>query len=105
MVFGNRPLPRVVTIAAIAVAIGLLPLPYGYYMLLRVFLCVLSIYFLSSVRGVRDGEKWVLVGWAVLYNPIVPVELGSKPLWSLINIGTVGWFWMLDRRGRGTFRR
>jgi len=32
----------------------------------------------------------------------LPVELGSKPLWSLINIGTAGWFWMLDRRA--TFR-
>lgn len=104
MVFAHRPLPRVVTIAAVAVAIGLLPLPYGYYMLLRLFLCVLSIYFLSSVPGVRDGEKWVLVGVAVLNNPIVPVELGSKPLWSLINIGTVGWFWFLDGRGRRAFR-
>jgi hypothetical protein len=102
--FRNRPLPGVVTIAAIAVAIGLLPLPYGYYVLLRLFLCVLCIYFLSSVRGVRDREKWVLVGLAVLYNPIVPVELGSKLLWSIINIGTVGWFWMLDRRATGTFR-
>jgi hypothetical protein len=96
--FGNRPMPGVVTIAAIAVAIGLLPLPYGYYMLMRLFLCVLCIYFISSVRAVRDGEKWVLVGLAVLYNPIAPVELGSKPLWSIINIGTVAWFWMLDKR-------
>ena len=97
-------MPGVVTIAAIAVAIGLLPLPYGYYMLLRLFLCVLSIYFLSSVRGVRDGEKWVLVGLALLYNPIAPVELGSKPLWSLVNVGTVGWFWMLNRRATGSLR-
>jgi hypothetical protein len=96
--FGNRRPPGVITIAAIAVAIGLLPLPYAYYMLLRVFLCVLSIYFISSVRGVRDREKWVLVGLAVLFNPIAPVELGSKPVWSIINIGTVLWFWMLDRR-------
>jgi hypothetical protein len=36
----------------------------------------------------------------VLHNPIAPVELGSKPLWSIINIGTVLWFWMLDRRAR-----
>jgi len=100
--FRNRPLPRVVTIAATAVAIGLLPLPYGYYMLLRLFLCMLCVYFLSSVRGVRDREKWVLVGLAVLYNPIAPVELGGKPLWSIIDIATVGWFWMLDRRA--TFR-
>ena len=69
--FGNRRVPGVVTIAAIAVAIGLLPLPYGYYMLLRLFLCV---------------------------------ELGSKPLWSIINIATVGWFWMLHRRAAGSFR-
>ena len=96
--FRNRPWPGVITIAAIAVAIGLLPLPYAYYMLLRVFLCVLSIYFISSVRGVRDGEKWVLVGLAVLFNPIAPVELGSKPVWSIINIGAVLWFWRLDRR-------
>jgi hypothetical protein len=84
---GNRRAPGVVTIAAVAVAIGLLPLPYGYYMLLRLFLCVLCNYFLASVRGVRDGEKWVLVGLAVLYSPIVPVELGSKPLWSIITSG------------------
>jgi hypothetical protein len=102
--FRNRPRPGVITIAAIAVAIGLLPLPYAYYMLLRVFLCVLSIYFISSVRGVRDGEKWVLVGLAVFFNPIAPVELGSKPVWSIITIGTVLWFWRLDRRATGTFR-
>ena len=91
-------MPGVVTIAAIAIAIGLLPLPYGYYMVLRLFLCVVCIYFVSSVPGVRDGERWVLIGLALLYNPIAPVELGSKPLWSIINIGTVVWLWMLDRR-------
>lgn len=91
-------------IAGVAVAIGLLPLPYGYYMLLRLFLCVLCIYFLSTVSGVRDGEKWVLVGLAVLHNPIVPVELGSKQLWSVINIGTVIWFWVLNRRAGASYR-
>jgi hypothetical protein len=40
----QRP-PGVVAIAAIAVAIGLLPMPYGYYMLLRLFLCGVSLYF------------------------------------------------------------
>ena len=89
--------PNVVKIAAVAVAIGFLPLP-GYYMLLRVFLCVVCIYYLSIVPRVRDGEKWVLAGLAVLYNPIVPIELGSKPLWSIINVATVVWFFVLSRR-------
>ena len=42
-------MPGVVTIAAITVAIGLLPLPYGYYTLLRLFLCGVRLYFLASV--------------------------------------------------------
>ena len=80
-----------------AVAIGLLPLPYEYYVLLRLFLCIVSAYFLTRPR-VRDGEKWVLVGLIVLYNPIAPIGLGSKLLWSVINIATVVWFWRLSRR-------
>jgi hypothetical protein len=96
----NRRPPSVVTIAAVAVAIGLLPLPYGYYMLLRLFLCGVSLYFLTRPSGVHDTEKWVLVGLVVLYNPLAPIELGSKLLWSLINIATVVWFWKLNRRSQ-----
>jgi hypothetical protein len=83
LIRANRS-PSVVTIAAVAVAIGLLPLPYEYYGLLRLFLCGVSLYFLSRPSGVRDMEKWVLVGLVVLYNPPVPIELGSKLLWSPI---------------------
>ena len=96
----NRRSPGLITIAAIAVTIGLLPLPYDYYMLLRLFLCGVSLYFLTRPRGVRDVEKWVLGGLVVLYNPIAPIELGSKPLLSVVNIATVVWLWMLNRRSK-----
>ncbi len=96
--FANRGSPSVPAVAAIAVAVGFLPLPYGYYMLLRLFLCGLCVYYLSSVPSVRDGEKWVLTRLAILYNPIVPIELGSKLLWTMINAGTVIWLWVLSRR-------
>ena len=98
MVNWTRRPPDVITIAAIAVAIGLLPLPYGYYVLLRLFLCGLSLYFLTRPRGLRDAEKWVLGGLVVLYNPIVPIGLGSTLLWSIIQVATVAWFWTLKRR-------
>ena len=94
----NRRRPGLITIAAVAVAIGLLPLPYGYHVLLRLFLCGLSLYFLSRPTGIREVEKWVLVGLIVLYNPVVPIELGSKTLWDAVNIATVIWFWRLTRR-------
>ena len=96
----SRRAPDVITIAALAVAIGLLPLPYEYYMLLRLFLCGVSIFYLSSLPRVRDAEKWVLTGLAILHNPVFPVELGSKLLWSVINVATVVWLWMLRQRAR-----
>jgi hypothetical protein len=92
-----HPSQGLVIAAAVAVAIGLLPMPYSYYMLLRLSLCGVSVYYIVSVPGVRDGEKWVLGGLAVLYNPLIPVVLGSKPLWSVINVATVGYFWWLAR--------
>jgi hypothetical protein len=94
----NRDPPGLITIAAVAVAIALLPLPGEYYVLLRLFLCGVSAYFLTRPRGVRDAEKWVLVGLIVLHNPIAPLGVGSKLLWSVINIATVAWFWRLSRR-------
>lgn len=92
--------PTLITIVALAVGIGLLPLPYDYYVLLRLFLCGVSLYFLTRPRGVRESEKWILGGLVVLYNPIVPIGLGSQTIWSLINVATVAWFWVLDRRIR-----
>ena len=96
--FRSRRAPNFVTIAAAGVAIGLLPLPSEYYMLLRLLLCGLCIYYLAGVRGISDREKWVLTGLAILYNPVVPVEFGTKPLWILMSAGTVLWLWLLGRR-------
>ena len=93
-----RRSPDVVTIAAVAVAGGLLPLPDGYYLLLRFVLCGVCLYFLAAMPRVRDGEKWVLTGLVILYNPIVPIGLGSKLLWSIVSTGTVAWLWFLRRR-------
>ncbi|OFW04393.1 MAG: hypothetical protein A3I61_11240 [Acidobacteria bacterium RIFCSPLOWO2_02_FULL_68_18] len=42
--------------------------------------------------GVRDAEKSVLVGFAVLYNPLVPIELWSRAPWTIVNLGTPVFF-------------
>lgn len=86
------------TVAWVAVAIGFLPMPYGYYMLLRLFFCGMSLFYLTRPVGVREREKWVLVGMVVLYNPLVPVELGNKGLWTIVNVATVIYFTVLSRR-------
>ena len=87
----------VVTIAAVAVAAGLLPMPGEYYALLRIFLCGASVYFLVQ-PGVPDVAKWLLVALAILHNPIAPIGLGTGLVWLAVNAGTVAVFWILDRR-------
>ena len=78
----------VVGIAALAIA--LLPLPYGYYMLLRVVMCGLFSY-LAYVSW-QSGEQeftWVLGITAAIYNPFIPLHLGRE-IWVLVNIATIG---------------
>ena len=93
-----RPLPKIVTIAGVAVAIGLLPAPSEYYALARLFFCGASLYYLSRPTGVSDAGKWVLVGLVILHNPVVPIELGDTRVWAIVNIGTVAYFWVVERR-------
>ena len=73
-------------------------MPGEYYGLLRIFLCGLSLYFLVQPAGVPDVAKWLLVAVAVLHNPIAPIELGTGALWAVVNVGTVGFFWIVSRR-------
>src|SRR5262245_28045856 len=89
-----------VGLAGIGVALGLLPLPQEYYMLVRILLCGLCIYCLASMPRVRDWEKWALTGLAILHNPVAPIELGGRLIWAAVGAGTVLWLWWLGRRAR-----
>jgi hypothetical protein len=88
-------LPLAATLTSL-VALG--RMPYGYYMLMRFSLCVVCIYYLlQSHPALCSGHRIALGGLAVLYNPVLPVYLASKPLWSLVNLGTVIYLWVLAR--------
>lgn len=85
--------------ATVAVLIGFADLPYGYYMLLRLFLCGVSLFFLLGAKlSLEDWARWVLGGLAVLYNPVLPIRLREKGLWEVLNIATVVLFWALSAR-------
>jgi hypothetical protein len=72
-------------------------MPYGYYTLLRLGLCVACGYYILRFRPpLTAGHRLVLGGLAVLYNPLIPVHLGSKAIWTFVNVATVAYFWMLE---------
>ena len=76
-------------IPIVMLGIAILPLPYSYYMLLRLVVCASAVYF--AIQFLKSGNQSLLFTFgffAILYNPIFPIYLYSKALWIVINIGT-----------------
>lgn len=84
-------LPKpIIIIAIVAVLAALLPLPYGYYQLLRVLMCGVFAYAAFSAWNVLpQGLLWVICGFAFIYNPLLPLHLGRE-IWTIVNLGTAG---------------
>lgn len=78
----------------IAMGVGLLNMPYEYYTLSRLVVCVGALYFtVSFIKGKKIESAWIFGAIAVLYNPIFQIQLGDKGLWMIVNIFTAILFW------------
>jgi hypothetical protein len=72
-----------------ALALAILPLPYGYYTLLRLFITGISAFLAHREFTLNGGSRnlwvWALGGMALLYNPIVPFY-STKSVWIILNL-------------------
>jgi hypothetical protein len=68
--------------------LGAVPLPYGYYMLLRIAACGFFIW-AAVITYERQSQylPWVFGLLALLFNPIVKIHL-PKELWAAIDIAS-----------------
>ena len=76
-------------------AIAILPLPYAYYVALRWVVAGAAL-LLAWVEYEPNSDKhktyvWLFAGFAILYNPILPVHL-FKFAWVVINLFTAAAF-------------
>lgn len=63
----------------LATVVGLLKLPYGYYVILRATICIAAAFgFSLAVQRRSDRWMWIYGVTAILYNPVFPVRLGDK---------------------------
>ena len=70
-------------IAGIALFIALGDLPYGYYQLLRFFICGVGAYgAYSAYQQKKTSWAWMLGIVAVLFNPFMKFYLG-KEMWKI----------------------
>ena len=67
--------------------IGIFPMPYGYYNILKVVVFISSVF--MTFRAMKTQNKqlvpWLFGGLALLYNPLMPVHLNEKSLWIIMN--------------------
>lgn len=81
-------------VAIIALLGALLPIwPYGYFNVLRIVVTAVAlyyIYYLYQHQRTATFWFWLMIGIAILFNPIAPVYLYDRELWSLIDIALAG---------------
>ncbi len=77
----------VIYIAAAMLFVGAAPLPYGYYMFLRIVATGVFVWaaFVTYERGDKS-LPWVYGILAILFNPLIKVHL-PKELWAVVDVG------------------
>ena len=79
----------------IALIIGIFPMPYGYYMISRLIVSGCALYYaVSCYKNNNKTHLWIFGFIVVLYNPLIPISLGSKELWMVVNIPTIIYFYL-----------
>ena len=71
--------------------IGVLPLPYGYYMLLRFVACAVFVW--AAFITYENNEEvlpWVFGILAIVFNPIIKIHF-PKELWAVIDLCVQGY--------------
>lgn len=79
---------RIIAVILLVLALG--RHPYGYYKLLRLVVCGVTVY------GVYFAAKMEKIGWvwpfgiiAVLFNPLIPIYL-RRGTWQFIDLAVAG---------------
>jgi len=94
----NSTLRTLCIISTCMLLLALGSMPYGYYILLKIAVCVTFVVMALRLKE-AGAETLALVGWAIvaLYNPIVRVPF-NKDTWSVINLLTIAATWLAYRK-------
>lgn len=78
-------------VACIILGVALLPLPYGHYQFLRIFICGMSVWLLFDNYNKNINMPIGLFITTIMYNPIFKIHF-DRPVWSVVNIITLIYF-------------
>jgi len=69
-----------------------MPLPYDYYTLLRIVVCVVAVY--TAYVSYKAGNQpwtWIMAVMALIFNPIFKIHF-SRETWAIIDLISAGIF-------------
>jgi hypothetical protein len=79
-------------IIALVLAIAVLPMPYGYYTIVRIGTTTVSaIYCTHYLSEDKINIVYIFGFVAILFNPLIPIYL-EKEIWVFIDIIAAGLF-------------
>ena len=79
-------------IIALILAIAVLPMPYGYYTIVRLATTLVSVIYCIQYLSKDKVNTVYLFGFiAILFNPLIPIYL-EKEIWVFIDIIAAGLF-------------
>jgi len=90
-------LKNILKFCAAILFIGVLPLPYIFYMFLRLIITIAAFYFAFKVVPRDSNDFFILIVIGILFNPLIPVFL-FKALWIPIDIITGIYFLNLSKK-------
>ena len=93
---------KAIYIAPIVLSLlAIFPFEYEFYTFLRIVVCFSSC-FAAYQLFKRKDKIWILFAlMALLFNPLIPVHLGSRLLWNIVNVSVAITFgWLLKKLNR-----
>ena len=90
----NSLYPVISKVVAGMLLLSLLPMPYGYYQLLRLATTAAALVGMVRAYQVRDNGWLIGLGVvALLFNPVFPVYF-SRGMWAVVDVGVAVAFWI-----------
>ena len=73
---------------SIMLLLSFLKLPYSFYVLLRIAVTGVAVYYAYVLYNFKKQDIWFwgLIMTGILFNPIIPVYLKNKSTWGIIDV-------------------
>jgi hypothetical protein len=90
---------QLLLIPAVAALAALLPLPYMFYLVVKIIIFGFAAYI--AYKEFKHKLELVLIfgALAVIFNPVIPINFGTRNVWMVLDlIAAAAFFWYYKKK-------